>query len=139
MEQINVLNENIFIVGDENFPVFRVRTIVRRRENLEIPSVLIASNVEEIFAMIDVIAVLLLARKKKNEGRLRLISHQIPELRSIGARGPQQDAFPVPGLVHVQTERLVLLFIEKFGGLLAERVTPRAIGALCDLVFRYKK
>src|SRR5262249_29263305 len=111
-KQVNVFDENILVVRDENLPIFRIVIIFRRSENLKIPCVLVASNVEEIFAMIYEVAAMPFARKKKDERGLRLISPQIPELCSIGAKGPKQYVFLVSGLVHSQPESLVLLFIQ---------------------------
>ena len=52
---------------DEYLPVFRIGIIVGRRQNLEVLGVLVASDLEEIFAMIEEVAVLLFAGKEKGE------------------------------------------------------------------------
>ena len=78
-------------------------------QNLKVPSALVPSNVEEILAMIHVVAVLLFAPKKKDEGGLRLVGPQIPELCSIRAKVPKQYVFLASGFVHAQPEILVLL------------------------------
>ena len=64
LEQIDALNQHVVSVRDEDLPVLRAGIALRRGHDLEILGVLVGANVEETFAMVDVVAVLLFARQK---------------------------------------------------------------------------
>jgi len=124
-----VLDQNFVARRNEDFPAFRIRIVVGCGENLKILGALVASNVEKILAVTEKIPVLLLARKKKSEVRLRLVGLQLAKLRRVGAFGGEQQVPFVAGLLHADLKSLVLLFIQWLEPVLAQGVAQSAVRA----------
>ncbi len=71
------------------------RIAFRRGHDGEIPAGLVGANVEEILAVIDVVAVFLFTRQEHREVALRMVSAQPAKLGGVLGRTPKKDKFLV--------------------------------------------
>ncbi len=64
LEEIDALDQHVALVRDEHFPVLGAGIGFGRGQDLEVLGVLVGADVEQPFAMIDVVAMLLFARQE---------------------------------------------------------------------------
>ena len=127
-----MLEQHIVLLRDENLPVLGGRIVFRRGHDGEIAAILIGADVEEIFAVIDVVAVFLLARQEDSKIALRLVRAQPAKLGGVFGGAPEKDIFLVARLLHGNIVEFVLLFVDGFKRGRPEHVPPQLIGPLGD-------
>src|ERR1700676_2957911 len=124
---------------DEDFPVLGAGIGYRRGQDLEILSVLVAADVEQSFAMVDIVAMFLFARQEHLEVALRLIRGQVARLGGISAVDIQNDEFLVAGAGCKDGVQLVFFLVNRIVLGVAQRMPPEMIGAFGDRVFGGQK
>ena len=100
---------------EEGFPIGRSVIRNRRCHHLVVFCAFIGPNVEEAFAMSQVVFMLFFAGEKHAEIRPRVACRQISDLRGIGATRIQENEFPVLGPADVDGVKFVLLFVQRIG------------------------
>src|SRR5579863_6609737 len=108
------MDQHIVAVRDENLPVLRARVIFRSGDNLKVFGVLVGPDVEEVLAMVDVIAVLLIARQEDREAGLWVSGAQVSDLGGVSAADVQQQICFVPGLAYVDSKQFVFFLVDRF-------------------------
>jgi len=99
LEQIQVLDQHIVPLRDENLPILGGRIAFRRGHDGEVAAVFVGADIEEILAVIDVVAVFLFARQEDREMVLRMVGAQPAKLGGVLAVDPQQDVLLVARFV----------------------------------------
>ena len=135
LEEIDLFNANAVPMRDEDLPVRGSRIVCGRRDYREIPARLIGANVKEPFAVIEIVAMLLLARKKDRKAPLRLVGAQIADLGGIGGFDLKNEIRLIPRFGDFDVEEFVFFIVEELEVRGSQSVTPQLVAAFGDCVF----
>src|SRR5579864_1588042 len=95
----------------------------RCRDELEILGILVGANIEEAVAVIDVVAVFILARQHNLKRTIRLIAGQIARFAGERTGGIRKNEFTIVRAMHRKTIQFVLFFAKKLVLAVAETMT----------------
>jgi hypothetical protein len=124
LEKIDALHQDVGLVRDEYFPIFRTGIGFRCGQDLEILGVFIRPYVEQILAMIDVVAMFFLACQKHLRTALRLVRTLVADFAGVGAVDVQKNILTVARAGDVNGVKFILLFVDRLQFRIAESVAP---------------
>ena len=100
---------------------------------------LVGPDVEQAFAMVQVIPVALLARQKDGERVGRPVGAQVARFRGVLGFALQEQVLHVPRLADPDIEQLVLIVVDLFELRGAQDVAPELVAALGDGVLGHQE
>ena len=124
LEHVDILDAHVVAVRHEHLPVFRSRVVHRRRHHGEIASAPVGSDVEQPFAMVQVIAVALFTRQKYGEFVRRPVGAQVARFRGILGLALQKQILQVAGLADLDIVEFDWIVVDLFELRGAQHVPP---------------
>ncbi len=115
LEQIDFLDANTLAVGDEHLPALGVAIAFGSRQQREVPPESIAADIEQSLAVIQVIAVLLLARQEDRKALLWRPGPQIVDFGGVLGFDLQEEVLLIARFAKTDIVKFVLLFAAATG------------------------
>src|ERR1043166_551708 len=135
-EKIEVVDLHFRTMRNQLFPVRLARTGVRGGHHAKVFRALVAANVEETIAVIDVVLVISFAWTNDLQFGAGIVGGQVAPLGRRLAFGTEQNERLIARTSGADIKQFVFLFKDKVGLITAQHVAEKLVRAFGDVIFR---